>query len=359
MTLATVASVVGIGAGVASLAKSSSSNNASSPTNAWNPANLDAANAGWLGSFNEVGNINNSAYTGAEPGYAQSLQNAQNINYNPYLGAAQQAGQQYSDLGGLAQQQMGQYGQQAQLAGQQQQGLYGAGNAIMNRAMDPNMAQYNQSQQALQGQVNAGQAARGLGNSPVGGQEYNNAMGNFNTMWNTQQLQNEATGAQAQGALSNAGGAQGQLVGANLAGQLAAGQAGAGYTQQGGSVPMQAQQYVGQQPGVAAGAYQTGMQGLDQMYGQQAGLALPYITGGQGAQQFNVGQNTAQNAANAQLLTQSAGAFSNQATNPNSWLNQVFGSGSSATGGGYNPSGSSGSSNGGQMGGSTYGSVYV
>lgn len=287
--------------------------------------NTAAADAGWLSNFNNASNTASQTGAAAAPLYQQSLANAQGINYNPYQAAANTAGQQYGALAGTAGQQAGQYGQAAQTALGQQQSLYSAGNTIMNQAADPNNAQMMKSQQQLTDQVNAGQAARGLGNSPVGGQEYNNAMSNFDIGWNTQKLNNEAIGASALQGLSNAGGAQGQLYGADLSGQLNAGGQQAGFTQQSAGIPLSAQQYVGQQPGVAASAYTGQMSGLENMYGQVAGAALPYLSGGQGAQQFNTNNANAQNSAAANALMQGLSPNAgNSANNPNSWLTGLF-----------------------------------
>ena len=266
------------------------------PAQAFSGPNTDLANTGWAGGFNGLQNVANTGYNTAAPLYAQSLQQQQGINYNDYLQNANQVGGMYGNLSNTEQGQANTYGQ--------------AGQQLFQRAFDPNMAQYNQQAQQLGGQVNAGQAARGLGNSPVGGAEYNNAMGNFNTQWNAQQLQNEESGIQA--------------MGQAFTGQAGAGQQAAGYLQQSGQIPLQAQQYVAGQPAANASAYTQEMGGLQSLYGNVTGQALPYITGGQGAQQFNTGYNTQQNAANMNLLTQGAQGLYSQYNTPGSWLSNVF-----------------------------------
>ena len=321
---------------------SSSSGGSSGPT--YSPTGLGHADQGWQSAYGSMGDLAKTTDTNARNYYGTSLTEANQINYSPYAQASRQAGQEYGQLANTANQQSGIYGQQAGLAGQQQQNLYGAANQIYNTAFDPNQAQFNQTQQQLQDQVRAGQAARGLGNSAVGASEENQAMTNFDTAWHTQQLANQATGLQAMGQASNAGGAQGQLVGANLTGQLQAGQQGAGYTQQSGQVPMAAQQYIAQQPGVAANSYVQGMQGLAQQYGNQANAAIPYMNSGAGSQQFNANANTAQNAANMNQLTQGLGSSTASEGNPygtglvgsyntpGSWLNNTFNNNSSSNG---------------------------
>lgn len=255
--------------------------------------------------------------------YASSLAAENAINYSPYLNAANAAGIDYSNLANIANAQMGRYAQGANA-------MQGAQGAILNRAFDPNMVQYNMAANDLTGQVNAQQAARGLGNSPVGAMELGNTLGNFNTNWNASMLQNELAGIQGAGMANKS-------AGEDLAAMLASGQAGAGYRQQGGQIPIAAQQYVAGMPAANAASYVNNMGNLSQMYGQQAGLAIPYLTGGQGAQQFNTAFNAQQNAAGMNALMQ--GLNGGGANGPGAWLSNLF-SGS----GGY-PSGQASLSN--------------
>ena len=291
----------------------------------YTPTDISGADQGWQNAFNTTGQIAGNAYGTSMPAYQQSFQNQQNINYQPYQQNQNQVGQEYGSLANIANGQMGMYGQQAGLAAQQQGNLYSGANQIMSQAFDPNNAQYNQSQQQLSDQVNAGQAQRGLGNSAIGGQEYGNAMSNFDIGWNTQKLQNEQIGLQGASQASNAGGSQGQLVGANLVGALNAGQQGAGYQQQAGQIPLQAQQMIAGMPAQNAAAYQNNLSSLEGMYGNQMSAAIPYMNNGQGSQQWNADYNTNQNAANMQLLTQGAQGLANQYNQPGSWLNNTFG----------------------------------
>ena len=293
-----------------------------SPSTAFQGANSQAADSGWGNAFQNIQQLADLSNSAGLPAYQQSYNNAQNINYNPYMTAANTAGQQYQGLANTAGNQMAQYGQAAQTALGQQGQLYNAGNQIMAQAFNQNGAQYNQDVNSLSGQVNAGQAERGLGNSPVGGAEYNQAMNNFNTQWNTQQLQNEQIGSQALSGLSNAGNQQGLLQGANLAAQTAAGQQQAAFTQQAAGIPLAAQQYVGQAPAQAASAYNANLGGLAQNYSNLTGVALPYLTGSQAGQQFNANFGAQQNAANAQLLTNGFGNTSNP-NSPASWFSNM------------------------------------
>ena len=218
----------------------------------------------------------------------------QGINYAPYQQAANQAGSMY--------------GRQAGMAGQQSQQLQQGANQLLQTGFDPQNALFQQTQQQLGDQVNAGQAQRGLGNSAVGGQEYNQAMGNFDINWQNAQLQRQ------QQALQWAGTASGQSA--------ALGGVGAGYQQQAGAVPTSAQQYVAGQPGAAASTYQQQMQALAGMYGANMTQSIPYMNNGQGAQQANYANVAGQNAATANMLTQ-LGTGAGQA-GAGSWLSNIF-----------------------------------
>lgn len=278
----------------------------------YQPQNTGAADAGWLNAFNQVGDLNTLSANAQLPGYAKSLQNANNINYQPYLDSANQAGQQYQALSRQSEAQGQQFGQ--------------VGQQIYQNAFDPQNALRAREEQGLTDQVRAGQAARGLGNSAVGAAEENQAMGNFDINWQNNQLQRQTTG----------------LAGltSSLGSQTQAGQQGAQFQQQAGSVPLQAQQFAGQQPGAAAQAYGQGISGLAGQFGNQAGLATPYLNQGVGASQWNTNFGAQQNAAQANLLTQGIGGAINQYNQPGSFLNKLFsgggggGGGSGLTGGG-------------------------
>lgn len=331
------AAAVGV-VGGALVNKGSSGGGSSSQTPYYIPQGLSAADTGWQQAFSGSKDAATQAAQAANPLYLQTLQQQQAINYAPYTQAAQQAGGQYDWLSNLAGLQGQAYGQQAGLAGNQQQNLYGAANQIYQTAFDPQNELFNKTQQQLQDQVRAGQAARGLGNSPVGASEENQAMQNLDLAWRQQQLANQATGLQAMGGASSAGGAQGQLAGANLAAQLAAFGQIPGFTQQAASVPISAQQYVAGQPAAAGQQYAQNLGGLQSLYGNVTSQAVPYMNFGQGATTAannlalaNYQNQAAQNAANANLFSQLGGAAINSYNTPGSWLNNVFG-GTNSTG---------------------------
>ncbi len=184
-----------------------------------------------LGGVQGLGQYNTYDIPGAQQ-YTQQLLN--NPGIGGYLQGAGQAGQ----LGMQA-------GQQAFGAGGD---LYGMGNQVFNTAFDPQSALYARTQQQLQDQVRAGEAARGIQTSPYGAGVENKAMSDFNIDWQNQQLQRQLQG------LQGAGNAFGQ--GAGLQGQ------GVGMYQQGSALPYMANQQVGQ--GQMAALGQLGQ------FGQQA-----------------------------------------------------------------------------------------
>jgi hypothetical protein len=96
---------------------------------------------------------------------------------------------------------------------QQGQGMYGAGNQLLNMGLDPQKAYYNQAFQGQQEQTRAGLEARGINSSPVGQGIESQQNQYFNNLWQNQQASRAATMAGAagsmygQGAASMAGGA--------------------------------------------------------------------------------------------------------------------------------------------------------
>jgi len=311
----------------------SSSGNSAGPTSyAYTPQGLTAADTAWQQAFGNEQGVANQVGSTVQPLYQQSLNAQQGINYAPYLQGAQQAGQAYSGLAGMAGQQAGMYGNAAQTAQGQQSNLYGLANQVANTAFDPQSALFAQTQQQLSDQVNAGQAQRGLGVSPVGGSEYNQAMSNFDINWQNQQLARQTQGLQAAAQGSQAGAQQGTLMGADLAAQLSAQGQVPTYLQQAGQIPTTAQQYVAGQPAANAASYQTNMGQLANLYGGVQNQAIPYMNAGVGAQQTQQQFNAQQQAAGAAAGSQLGGMLGNAAAsaygassayNPSSWLSSL------------------------------------
>lgn len=230
--------------------------------------------------------IAGQGYNMANPAFLQSLQAQQGINYNPMLQGAQQAGAQY--------------GQTAQGAAGQSQNLYGAGNQIYNTAFDPQNALYAQTAGQVGQQINAGQAQRGLGNSPVGAAEYGQGMSNFNIDWQNQQLARQTQGVSAMNQAAQGAGQQGVNA--------------ANWLQTAGSLPVQAQQYVAGMPAQNASQYLSGLGQEQGLYGAPTSGAQNYLGTGIQASQYGADAQTAQQGAGANLLYQGV----NQLTGPNS-----------------------------------------
>lgn len=92
--------------------------------------------------------------------------------------------------------------------------LYPYANQIMQAGYDPQNALYGRTQQQLQEQTRASEAARGLGTSPFGAGLENKAMSDFNIDWQNNQLQRMATAGQsAQGLIGTGNQTIGQGIG--------------------------------------------------------------------------------------------------------------------------------------------------
>lgn len=127
----------------------------------------------------------------------------------------------------------------------QGQGMYGAGNQLMNMGLDPQQAYYQQAFQQNQEQGRAGLEARGLNSSPVGQGIENQSNQYFNNLWQNQQA---ARAAQLSGAAGNIYGQGGSTITAG--GGLAAGTVGQQYGQLGQQQQFGLASYAQNQQGV-------------------------------------------------------------------------------------------------------------
>jgi hypothetical protein len=323
------AAIVGVAGGVTSSllggGSKSSGGGGGGGTRGYTPSDMGDADAGWSQKYIAENNMNTDLGQRVQPYYQQSLNAADAINYDPYQQAANRAGNIYGEMSGIAGQQVGQYGQQADMSRGQENMLYGAGQQILNTAQDPQNALYGRTQQQLTDQVRAGQAARGLGNSPVGAAEENQAMSNFNIDWQNQQLSRQSQAMQAASGTSNAGLGQGNLVNSNMGGQITAGNNQATLTGQQAQMPLNAQQYIAGMPAQNANANLQNYAGLEAVYGNQMNQAIPYMNAGIGATQYNATNQIANNQGQGRLFGQAAGAVGNA-------LGSAFGSNSSSSG---------------------------
>jgi len=137
---------------------------------------------------------------------AQNLTNQQNAlsgqitdAANAYLNSGNQA-QYMAAMGGLVPSYYGAGNSAFNLGNmlQNQAGqAQGYGNQIMNLALDPQQALFNQQNQLQQQQALASQAARGIATSGVGAGLSNDATNNFLINWQNQQLGRATAGLQA------------------------------------------------------------------------------------------------------------------------------------------------------------------
>lgn len=195
--------------------------------------------------------------------------------------------------------------------GQANANLYGqAGNQVG--------LQYQGNQLAQNSPVTAAGVIGNLNNasatqSGIGGQAIDSATNNI------------VNGNRLLSTLNQGSVAQNQLYGANTAAGYGYGDAAMNYGQQAGTIPLQSQQYVAGQPAANANAFYGGIANLNNLAGSQGNLANSYMTGGQGAQQFNASMNANQNAANANLITQGVKGAIDSYNTPGSWLSNLFG----------------------------------
>jgi hypothetical protein len=305
------------------------------------PTGLGTADSQWQA--NSGINQNQLNYDGGfahqvDPNIASAYQQLGNINYQPYLQASQQAGQQYGQLANVSNQYGVQMSQQAANDFGAQQTLQNAGQSVYNLGMDPQQALYNRTQQQITDQSAAANSMYGLGSSAQGAQLQNQANENFNIDWQNQQLARATQGLQGLDAAYNQAGAQGTL--GSAATQQSAGYFGQvpGYTQQAGSVPMQAQQQVAGQGFTNAQNYSTALGAAMAPYNQQQNQNIPYMNYGSGAGS-NAFQNTLAGQAQQNQLQQQAGNALGQGLSNVNWsqLGNLFGgsSGGNLNYGGY------------------------
>lgn len=193
--------------------------------------------------------------------------------------------------------------------------LFSAGNSVLNTAMDPQQALYNQQFQQTQDQANAINAMYGLSSSPYGAGVANQAATNFNIDWQNQQLARQQQGIQAAGAADSGAANLG-----NLSGQAMSG---------GGALPYST--YTGQLNDILGSIGQA--QGLDNttINNLAAYLGLGQSASGlaQSGQQTNFAQQQALGAEAGSSLSSLSSLFSgssNQNNNLSNLYNSIFNS---------------------------------
>jgi len=308
------------------------------------PSGLGSADTGWQQLFGQMMGDTGTLSSDIMPGFQQTFADQSQISGAPLVQAGQVAGQQYGDLANLS----ALYGQT--LGGmipqqlQQMGNMQGAGNQILNTAMDPQNQLYNQLYNQNQQQANATNSMYGLGGSPIGAAMTNQADQQFNMNWQNQQLARQLQGIQGAGQANLSADQINQMLGQNLQG--AAGFAGAipGLTLQSAQTPITYAQQGAQVPSQAGVNYLGNINQLLATLGIPQGQAIPYMNYGQGAQtgafnaalgasQFNAGQN----ASNVNLGMQLGKMFGNSSAGQGfgNWMSNLFGSN---TGGGQSGS---------------------
>ena len=259
MSLATVASVVGIAAGANALFGGTGGGGLFGGTGAYTPSDQPGADTAWQQALQQEQGALGTQNQNLSPQYLSNIFQVNQQAMPNVQGFYNAAGQQLAN--------------ESNVNSNAQNMQMGVGNTVWNTAQDPQNALYNQSLQQVQDQSRAASSLRGIGMGGDAAGLENQATGNFNIDWQNQQLARQAQGAQALGQQYQGAAQQGQDMGTNLTG--AAGMYGAGmqlpYTN--------AQQYA-----------QTNQQAITQPYGAMQANIMPYLNYGINSSQNNFGQ---------------------------------------------------------------------
>ena len=343
--LASIASVVGIGAGLNSIFGGNSGPTQGTPAGGrpyYQPTGQGSADANYQALSQLLSGNNTDTNALANQLYLQSLQDQLGTNYAPYLQAAGQSGALSGQQANMAQSGAQALQGQAGVAQGQGQSAFDAGLNTYLTSLDPQSALFNQLQQQVTDQTNAGQAARGLGNSAQGAGELQQNLNYFDTNWQNQQLARQQQGAQALNSGIGAANQSNQLMGADLSGANSLLGSGANAALASGQTPLSAYQYAAAGPGNAANTYAQGITGLDSLLSNQLGNDLQYLGFGNntsalqnssafGQQQFNANQQQA----GANGLIQGLNGLSNSGAG--SWLSNIANSNGIWTSNGNSP----------------------
>lgn len=251
-SLATVAAVVGIAGGVSSLARSGGGGGGGGGGGSglpgamtYVPQDQGGADSSWQQLLQQM--------TGAEGTQASTL--------TPFLQNAF-ANSGYGDLTGMMRGWGGTLAGQAGQAYGAGQNLMGAGGQLWSTALDPQNALHDALQQQTVDESRAATSARGIGMSAQSAGMESEALDNFNTNWQNQQLGRQLQGMQGLTSAYNASGQQSQLGNADLVGAQS-------MYQGAGALPFNlAQLYSG---GMNSGVYQPAA-GIQGQIGQYLGL---------------------------------------------------------------------------------------
>ena len=189
-------------------------------TGSYVPLDLQGQNQNWLNVLSQIQNNNVPAQL-----YPQIASTAQGVVNNPYAAPAQtaanSAGQSSTNVGGMDLTNAG--------------NLSSTGNAllpyatqILDMGLDPQSALYNRTLGQVTDQINAQNAASGIGTSPAGAGITDQALSNFNIDWQNNALNRANTAAGAASTINQAGGSDitqaGNIGNAGVTAQNAGGQ---------------------------------------------------------------------------------------------------------------------------------------
>lgn len=285
MSLATVASVIGIGSGIKNLTGGSGGS-----SNAYVPTGQGGADSSWQQFMQQMQQLIGQNTGDTNPVLQQAFQKMLGIDTSGVTAAGQTAGQgdwHNYDLSNLYSQMM--RDQAGQAFGSADQ-LKSTGNQVWQTAQDPQKALQTQLQQQVTDASRAGTSARGIGMGGESAGIENKAVSDFLINWQNQQLQRQLAGGQGQAGMYDAAGRQGQLGNANLVGSMNFGALAPQYAMQAGMDPFQANMTAAQLPFQATGAYQQGVNNNLSQYGGAMAQIMPYLNFGQTASNNAFGQ---------------------------------------------------------------------
>lgn len=349
MSLGTVASVVGIAAGASTLlggsgggqGGSSSGSGYSGPP-VYIPTGVSYADASWQQLMANIMSGNNDIQSSVPGVLDSSYKNLLGIDQTPLITAGNTAGAQYGQLAQQAQQAGQTIMGQAPAAYQGAGALDAAGNMILNTAFDPQLALQKQQEQLVTDQTRSADSARGIAMGPQSVGNESQALSNFDINWQNNQLAREATGIGAANTAFQGGNASTMAGNTDLSGGLGVGAQAPGYTMAAAQAPIAGATAAYTAPATDATQFSSNMQGavLSPAVGAQ-NQTIPYMNFGQGAQAnaFNQqitanAQNQATSAAGMNSLLSGIKGLGSSSSPFSSWMNGLFGGGSTSTYGG-------------------------
>lgn len=229
-----------------------------------------------------VGPAGQALTQGFDPAYGAAVSGMQS---NPYYGQALAGAQQGAGLGQAGATQLG----------QNAASIGSTVNPLIQSGFDPQSALFNRSRQQLMDQTNAVNAMSGLSGTPYGASVEANALGNFDTNWQNQQLARQTSAAGAAGQAADRAGLLSSMA-PGIAATSAALPSNA-YTGQIGQILSALQQRnQGAQQGLAN--YGTGLADATSGFqgGQNAGAQAAQYATQFGAAPYNLGTGVASNA---------------------------------------------------------------